>query len=154
MMLQGIVGGLTVVLGVVLAEWLQRMRQRDDQVRGATLELAMLMPHVVWPLLDTEYGRSADTSVGSRWSDQREHAVRLLNVIRVTARHGQRRRKRIISHANDLSARLVAAELDLFGQGLRLPRQSVLDLTTADLYAAVFGKREPIDDEIAKYRRS
>lgn len=73
MMLQGIVGGVTVVLGVVLAEWLQRVRNRNDEVRRATLELAMLMPFVVWPLLDTESGRNADTSVGSRWSDQREH---------------------------------------------------------------------------------
>ena len=144
-----IISGGVVAFGVVLAEWLKRSHERTMSLRTNTMSLTIKVPRVVVGMTDT--GTPTDTGVNSLWSQDRESAMELLNLISLTQVGFRRHGKVIKSEARDLNAKLAAAEFEFFSQGLLLTRSEAFDISTEKLFAAVFGKVKNSDELVRSY---
>jgi hypothetical protein len=131
-----IVGG-SAALAVVLTEWLTRIRTRTDEVRRATRDIIISLPYVTVAI--GEHLDPVDTSIGSPWSERQERVTALLGLIDTSARWPQRHARRI--------------RADFWSEGLRLPRDMLLDISAVGLRQAVFGSRQTLEKEIDSYRR-
>jgi hypothetical protein len=147
---QALLTGGSVVLGVVLAEWLRAVNRRRQNVRDAVRELTMLIPHVA---LGFVTGSGVDTDYGSVWFGREERVRALLHIVRREWRWPLRRLRRVHAAADDLLARMAAAALDLSLKGKRVPPSAIEELQTAELTTAVFGEGTPLDQAIGHYRR-
>lgn len=140
---------LGVVLGVSVAEWLRRVRERRLHLESAVWDLAMLIPRVTLPLYDT----SIDHSTESPWSQRNEDANRRLGEIRVHARWPLRRADRIRKEADDLAARLGGAFLRVAFDGQSLTRREMQNISADRLLKEVFPDIRNLDELTSYYRR-
>jgi hypothetical protein len=64
-----------------------------------------------------------------------------------------RNRDRIREASYDLSARLAAPEFEWMLKKRLVTRAEYVEINPSELFAAVFGEREPLDDAIEFYRK-
>ena len=147
-----IITASVVIFGVILAEWIKRHNERRNLVRNATVELSMKVPHVIVGMTNT--GQITDTSMYSPWWNERENVMGLLITVANTMYRPQLHRKEIRKQARDLLARIMAAEMDFMISNIRLTVAECIDISSGDLFHAVFRKPNNLEKEIAKYRKS
>lgn len=141
-----------VILGVVLAEWLKRNNDRRNLVRQSTVALSLKVPHVVVGMTDT--GQLTDTSMNSPWWHERENVMQLLITVTNTMYWPQLHQKEIRKCAQDLLARLLAAEMDFMLKNIKLSVSESVDITSGGLTKAVFRRDSNLEKEIASYRKT
>lgn len=140
---------LGVVLGVSVAEWLTRVRERRFHLESAVWDLAMLIPRVTLPFYDT----SIDHSYESSWSQRNEDVNRRLGEIRVHARWPLRRANRIREEAEDLAARLGGAFLRVAFDNEALALREIQNISADRLLKEVFPGIHNLDYLTSYYRQ-
>lgn len=127
------------LVAFLLGEVAARARGKREAIEHATLALALDLPEVLLAYTPTD----VDTGIGSPWWLQRNRALKLLTTVRAAARWPVRRHRKIRRAVDDLTARVAAAELRSNKRHL-LELDDLLEITTADLQKAVFGKGREI----------
>lgn len=147
----GGLGGAVVLVGIVLSEWLTRLRGRRFRLEDVLSELGMLTAHVVAGV--SEHRQSTGEPVPAPgWRDKAERCRYLCVEARRLPRWPMRRARQIRREAEDLAARLAAVELNFDLEGRLVRLGEVYELTTLDLAHAAFRSQRTLDDRIAYYR--
>jgi hypothetical protein len=132
---EAVVSGLIVVLGVVVAHYLEQRAARMRDIRRDALEFGHVLSRIVGGYADSQ----ADTSEGSDWWEHRQRAFELSGRLRVAIRSTPMRRGREVRRAYDrIAATLSAADSRRISGGGTIPRMAIFDLTTTDLEQALF----------------
>jgi len=147
-----IITASVVIIGVVLAETLKRNNDRRNLIRHSTVALALKVPHVVVGMTAT--GQLTDTSMNSPWWQERENVMQLLITVVNNTYWPQLHRKEIRKSAEDLLARLTAAEMDFMLKNIKLNITESFEITGSDLTKAVFRRENNMEKEIEKYRKT
>lgn len=143
------------LIAVSGTEWTVRVRERRRVIEGATLELGMLVPHVIAPI--SELWKEADrpeTGIGSEWYQHQERAESLLTEARARTRWPLRRHREIRREVEDLYARVAAAQIEWVLNRKLVAREEFPEISVAHLVAAVFGEKPYLDEAINFYRKN
>jgi hypothetical protein len=143
----GLLSGIVVLTGVVLSQSLRNRRETRIAVESAAVEIVMELP--VFANLLTR----ADTnfSLGSEsWTVQQRVKANLANMDAKT-RKRKRAFKEIRQIVDEISARIGAAEIRRFRDGHFMSSPECVSLCGNGLYAAVFGKRQVLDETLKNY---
>ena len=152
-MWQVVLGGVIALSGVLLTEWLTRLRDRSDTIRANTKALAFAVPiftafyssHPGTPKPDDDY-------FGPFWT-HREKVFSMLNQLRFLPRWPMRNAKAIRENAEQLLTMLTAVELR-YGRDTPLEEGEQLAISAHDnLHSLVFGAVPPPDEELDRYLR-
>ena len=148
----GLLGGVVVLVGVVLAEVLLRSRERrrrlEDHVHAltvtvgrATLYLSDQTPHEVMDLGEVGY------------QALQEVLEDLFAVDQLTRGSRRRYKKDLHEAADDLGARLMAASLR-HANRQPLTLDETLEISASELARIMFGDRPTVDDQIKAYLKN
>lgn len=142
---------LAVLFGVFAEAWLSRRRARHAALEAAVSELAMVLPYVVSEMSEVWQGPRA-TKLGSEWSRRRDRVTELTVAIRRLSAGRSRRARSVATAIDDLTSRVIAAELRFLNKGQLVRRDELFELTTDGVTRAVFGEgRGPVDDLVTYY---
>jgi len=147
----GIIGGLVVSIGVVLAEWLIRSRERRSKVRKIVSGIAFDMPILTaYYSDDPEAPRLEPGDYHGEFWRLRQDVLGGLNDLRTLPRWPMKNAKMIRANAEQLVALLTAATLRST-RGLRLSRADQVAITAHDrLHSLVFGT-EPVSKDLVDH---
>jgi hypothetical protein len=134
----GLVGAAAVVLGILLSEWLNRVRRRREQLEIACRiignEGTVLMSMLRHP------------APGDRLPQEFSHIIQQLGIVRSVARWPLRHHADIKGEANALTTRLTVAMIRWLDRG-PLSNDEVRPILDGRLYRLVFGG-DPLEDDI------
>ena len=108
--LTGVIGGLTVILGMLTAEWLRTAREQVDLTRMRYEELMSHLEKVLYNF--DEFVRDQFSEVGSRHWDDYNHVISSLISLSSTTRWPQPNAIGIRKTARDMLARMRALARD------------------------------------------
>lgn len=147
-LLEGVVAGVTVVIGVGLAEVFARVRWRRERIETWVAELGLTLPR--W--LSHFTGRSNfPNPLHPEFPRLHESVVSATTGIRFNARFPMRRRVAIRDEVEDLSARIMAVYLR-YNQGTPLIDEEMLYITVSKVRDEVLGKRhETLEKRFERY---
>lgn len=140
LLFEGIVGGVVVVIGVVVAEFLTRRRERRERVQTLVQELGLLLPRLLVPFTNAKGGISPTSP---EHLEIHQRVVSHLSEIRYKALH-LRRAADIRREASRLSGKVTAAYLRWW-QGKTISLDDVADISTEALRRAAIGDHENLD---------
>ena len=113
--LTGVIGGLTIILGMITAEWLRSCREQVESTRIRIHELLSLLQ---------KYLYNFDESMQNAFSKEQAHHIEesnriyyALNSLMLTTRWPQPNAGKIRDATRDLSAKLSALNSDAFENG-------------------------------------
>jgi hypothetical protein len=149
----GLIGALAVLIGVLVTEWMIRLRNRQARVVEAAAELQLLLPHVTLPISQLWIGDRPDTSYGSEWARRRDQVNRLALRIERDARWPVRNADEIRESAVDTLAR-VWAMTDLWhgSQSLATPDQHRAVWAGQPSRKMTKQRQPPLDHRMQSYR--
>jgi hypothetical protein len=144
----GILSGVVVLLGVFLTHLLARRQETMISIERATMEIALELPIFANFLSRPESELFAPGS--QSWLIQQEVKKDLATIDAKT-----RKRKGAFADvrkiADEMSARIGAAEIRRFRDGILLSSTEYISLCDSGLSRAVFGDRNVLDETISKY---
>lgn len=138
--LESILGGAVVLVGVVAARWVERQSEFRREIESDVLELSSLMTWVATGYVVDD--GSIDTAVGSEWWEKRQRVWQLVHRLQINSRRVRRNRARIKKALEDYLTVFAAADSMFVLDEKRPPRKIVIDLSSTQLQAAVFGESE------------
>ena len=144
--------GVTVVVGVLLAELMARLRDRRASLEEDVRRLEMAVPYVVTGL--AELSSPMDTSLGSVWQRNHEDVMNAVARIERAARWPIRRAKKIRAEARRLLSQVGGAYLAASIDGRRLAPHELSHFRTMELAELVNGRRPSSADLTDHYRRN
>ncbi|MFZ2057019.1 MAG: hypothetical protein WAV54_06395 [Acidimicrobiales bacterium] len=150
----GVIAGVVVLGGIVLAEWLVRLRDRRDRIREAVKRLVMGLPIFMADASRSPAGDATFARGTEAWRQYQEVVI-AMNEIDVAVRPPFLKGRREIRDANDdIMARTLAVfSLHHAGTSATMPDLYGMIDATARLSKAVLGDREPIDALYQRYLR-
>lgn len=138
---EAIVTAGTVVLGVVLARWLEHRGELWQQLRTDVTELTGLMTYVAAGYVASD--GSMDTGLNSEWWQRRDRVFLLIARIRAAATALRPRAKDVLEGLDAFVVRLGAAEQRFIVEGRHIPKLAVLELGPEELRKAVMPGGDP-----------
>lgn len=135
------ISGVVVVVGVVLAAWIDRTRSRKRAIEVAFVAMLTPMQHALAAMVDPH----VDREIGSMAHQQLNRAVEALTQIELQAR-GFRGAKKIADAAEELLTYLLTANSAALGRTLS-PLVAVY-ADTHKLRDAIYGPRGFTDEEM------
>lgn len=146
-----VIAVVSAVVVSLLVEWLVRVRDRRRVIEDATLELVMVLPHVVSALSERRSSEHIDTSLGSEWGKQREQLLLALSRIRGYTKWPIWRYRKIRAEADRVLAQMTVAELNR--HHTTLSRDEMEVLMSGEMFSLVFGNRPLLDEAIRNYQQ-
>ena len=156
--LTGVIGGLTIILGMITAEWLRSCREQVEVTRSTIHELLSLFEPYLY-----NFDEFMQDSFSKEHSHQIEELNRIyfaLNSLLWTTRWPQPNARKIRDATRNLSAKLSALQLDAHENGhiWSLEKRMPLVFEVRQIARLIWMRTaEEVDDfqvEIAKYRES
>jgi hypothetical protein len=142
----GVISGAVVLLGIFLAEWLARARDRQDRLRRATLVISLKTQQVLGYVSQKPTEPRGLTRGSPGWDLYDAVFAALIEADAASRPLLTRKRKKVRSAVNEIAARLVAAQQRWECFKDTVSSDQVQSLPTFDLNCAVFGERTNIDD--------
>lgn len=113
--LTGVIGGLTIILGMITAEWLRASREQVELTRTRQLELITYLDRYLYNFED--YMRDPLSHEQSRHAEDFIHVFSALALLARTTRWPQPNAKKIREVAVELHAKVQALHTDAFENG-------------------------------------
>ena len=156
--LTGVIGGLTVILGMLTAEWLRSAREQVDLTRMRHEELMTHLEKVLYNFDD--FMRDQFSEVGSRhWNDY-NHVISSLIRLSRTTKWPQPNALEIRKAARDILAKMRALALDAEENDhiWKLEERLELHLESRELHSLIWAHETEESDDfeslINKYRKT
>jgi hypothetical protein len=111
------------------------------------------LPHHLMALWDSLPGERPDTAMGSAWSNRRDRIIHLLGEVRFMARWPMRNARAIRAIAEDLTARIGAADSSWFESRKPLTFEDIVNISDHGLIAVVMPKRAVVEREVEHYKK-
>ena len=147
----GAISGAVVLVGILLAEYLARRRERDHQLRSAVRRLVLKVPEALtyagpFPPDDRRLDYGSPGRVA--FFDMNED---LAEIDLLSRRRGGKEMAQVREQVTDLSARLLAVQLRL-GRDITLSMEEIWAITAkgSPLVNTVFGERQ-VNDELTRH---
>jgi hypothetical protein len=151
----GALAGLVVVLGVVLTEWLTRIRTRGHEVGQAAHDLVINLPIALLYMSSAPPDDDKPGFGSKAWEANQRVTDAMFRIDRLTRRRPMRHRQAIRRELDDLSARFTALEVRNYQGQMYTARDLQLRVNAGRLFQAAVGDREgPLDEAIERYIES
>ena len=147
----GVISGAVIVAGILITEWLTRVRNRSDAIRTATHIVVMRLPVALAYMSDNPPSAQRVEFGTAGWNAYQEVQAALVEIDAASRHRGIRHRIVIRDAHEDLTARLFAAWYRCVTRGLYLTEEERLTFGTERLTSAVLGERQPFDDRFNRY---
>ena len=145
----GLISGIVVLLGVLLAEILNRQREQKLALKNAIKTIAIELPILCYYLSES-IAHPDLLDIGFPGWEIHQSVYRNLTEIdtRTRTRRGKYRDIRI--KADDINARMAAAIFRRI-EGKPLTQKERLSMCTNGLFQAAFGHRDTLDGDVLRY---
>ena len=156
--LTGIIGGLTIILGMITAEWLRSCREQVEVTRIRFLELTSLLQKFLYNF--DEFMRDPFSRENAHHIEDFNHIHSALNSLIRTTRWPQPNAGKIRAATRDLTAKLVALQIDAHENGhfWNLEKRMPLVLELSQIGRLIWARnpQEVVDFQVDvdKYRES
>src|ERR1700674_3617252 len=148
----GLISGGVVLLGVFLAEWLHRRRDRHNVLVDATRTIARAL-HPALYYLTGESPEFQGANFGSPgFAAQQELREAFVAADTATRPRLTAKRREIRAALDDIMARAFAADLR-HSRGIVLTRAEFESFPLSSLTRAVFGSRDFLDEMLVRYSK-
>jgi hypothetical protein len=140
---EGILAGLTVLLGVLIAERLTRRSRRRERVERCALDLVLNLPK--WAVAVYDDPASAESIGSPAWLLYQHVFERCSEIDSVTRARWSIREREAVRLANDNILGMLNELHEAARGGRALPpkKEFVIELCDNGLHSAVFGSRKP-----------
>lgn len=134
-LLSGLVSGLTILLGVLVADWLKRLRDRiEDSRRRASVILVILadlMDYLAFHLLEGGYQEGVERSRDEKeFTDYFNEIIKEIETLAEVPRWPQQNAKQIREAAHHLIICILANTYHCRAKKILLQRENIEELTT------------------------
>jgi hypothetical protein len=146
----GVISGAVVLLGVFLAEWLARARDRHDRLRRATEVIVRKTPIALSYLLPDPVDERRVAWGSPGWEVCQDVTAALLEADLASRPLLTRRRKEVRDARDEISVRLGAAQIRWLEHGHVISIKQAVSVPIDDLKSAVF-RREDRDELWERY---
>ena len=156
--LSGVIGGITIILGMLTAQWLRSTRERVQEARELIYEFLSNLEPFLYNLED--FSRSPLAHGQATEWNLFIHARRSLVFLAGDTRWPQPRARKIRAISSDLDARIIAMYRDAFENGYIWTLNDRLDLNSRcwALHHELWGRKSQEIEEIVNltnsYRKS
>jgi len=156
--LTGVIGGLTIILGMITAEWLRSSREQVEVTRTRFFELVTYLQRFLYNF--DEYHRDPLSHEQARHHDDFSHVFSSLTLLVRTTRWPQPNAKKIRETARELLAKLTALQTDAVENGRiwSLEKRMSLVSDQEQLNRLIWARKseevEDFKERIDKYRES
>jgi hypothetical protein len=147
----GLISGAVILVGVLVAEWLTRSRDRTYAIRAATTSVVRQLP-IALAYMSTSPPTDQRVAFGTDGWDVYQAVQASLNEIDIaTRRRGVRNRKKVREAHEEVSARFAAAYFRCVSRNEYVTAEERYNFQTEMLNRAVFGERENFDEKFKQY---
>ena len=156
--LTGVISGLTIILGMITAEWLRATREQVEVTRMRTIDVLTHMPRCLYNF--EEYMQEPFSHEQSRHAEDLEHIFISLGLLARTTRWPQPNAKKIRELAAEIAVKFTALQSDAFENGYIWSLDERLEMTKdlAPLWRLIWARSSQADSDIAarieKYRKT
>ena len=156
--LTGVIAGLTIILGMLTAEWLRVSREQVEATRILGMDVLMHLERYLYnfeELMQDPYSHEK-----SHYAEHYEHVGISLGSLARTTRWPQPNAKKIREMASEIHAKLVALSLDAFENGYiwSLEERMVVAKDFNPLWQLIWARNLQADSDVTarieKYRKT
>ena len=145
----GLISGVVVLLGVLLAEILNRQREQKSAINSAVKTIAIELPILCYYFSEPVAHPDLFEPGFTGWEIQQRVYRNLIEIdMRTRTRKGKYRETR--NKTDDISSRMAAAIIRRIN-GIPLTEEERLSMCTNGLFQTVFGDRDTLDGDVLQY---
>ena len=156
--LTGVIGGLTIILGMITAEWLRASREQVELARSRFVELFTYLDRYLYNF--ENYMQDPLSHEQSRYAEDFVHVFSSLALLARTTRWPQPNAKKIREVALELHAKIAALQWDALENGYvwSLDERMVVSNDANQFGRLIWARKTQADDDntarMEKYRKT